>query len=425
MYIQKKSYSMWLALFITLPLLMEFKVISESAGRPALIISFIQVIIFTCSLKKIRISLESFIDIKKLSYLILLLVLSTIILFSSNFAISISASLKSSILFLLPSSMLVLLAFSDEDKVRTIEMILKILVVFGFLISIYGIVIYFFGQYDHNTQYLQIGDFKFTQIVMGEHKNRISSVTSNPNVLGTLLIFTIPANFYFIKILKKSKILISILIIQMFTLLLTQSRASIISVIVILLVYTFFMSEKKFKFIFVGLSLFLLLLAAIFLSEIFPIERLSDGLNGRDEQWIPLINSIKENPFTGVGFGLANRVIIQRETHNVYLSVLAEMGIVGLVSFLGFWLFGTLNIFLKARSNAINFKEYKILIFVLSISLGLFIHQFFETDLMQFDFTTLFWVFILTIGCNNYNIVQNAPKNSIDYRSNRLSRSKI
>lgn len=425
MYIQKKSYSMWLALFITLPLLMEFKVISESAGRPALIISFIQVIIFTCSLKKIRISLESFIDIKKLSYLILLLVLSTIILFSSNFAISISASLKSSILFLLPSSMLVLLAFSDEDKVRTIEMILKILVVFGFLISIYGIVIYFFGQYDHSTQYLQIGDFKFTQIVMGEHKNRISSVTSNPNVLGTLLIFTIPANFYFIKILKKSKILISILIIQMFTLLLTQSRASIISVIVILLVYTFFMSEKKFKFIFVGLSLFLLLLAAIFLSEIFPIERLSDGLNGRDEQWIPLINSIKENPFTGVGFGLANRVIIQRETHNVYLSVLAEMGIVGLVSFLGFWLFGTLNIFLKVRSNAINFKEYKILIFVLSISLGLFIHQFFETDLMQFDFTTLFWVFILTIGCNNYNIVQNAPKNSIDYRSNRLSRSKI
>lgn len=425
MVIQNKRYSIGLVLFMTLPLLMEFKAISGSAARPALVIAFIQVVIFALCIRKIMSSIRNFLNVKTIVYLLLLVLLSTIIVFSSNYAVSIAASLKSSILFLLPSFMLVFLTISDDNILHTTRLVLKVLVIYGLFISLYGLIIYLIGQYDHNTQFIQIGNVRFSQIVMGVHRSRISSVTSNPNVLGTLLMFSIPANLYFIEKIKNSKFMIIVFLIQSMALLLTESRASIISIVLICFIYVFLISEKKLKFIIYGLIVTLFFISILFLSEYFPIERLSDGLNGRDEQWLPLIDSIKQRPFSGSGFGLANRVIIQRETHNVYLSVLAEMGIIGLFSFLGLWIFGTYNLFKRLYSIEVDYAKYKTLVFLFSISIGLFVHQFFETDLMQFDFTTLFWVFILSIGCKRANVAYCNNLEDIDVKYLKPIRSKV
>lgn len=385
-----------LTLYIILPLLMEFMLISKSSYRPALLIGIVQLGLFLSGLNYLKESMGVYFRKKSILFMSIAVMLFILIIFSSNFTHLTFASIKSAFLFIVPSAMLVLLVLGDRNKEKTFQLVSTSLLWFGFLISLYGLIIFYFGKYDHNIQYLEIGNFNISQIVMGKERTRISSVTSNPNVLGSLLMITIPSSAYLVKYTKKKFFYTIALIAQLITIIMTQSRASVLSIFITAVILLFISAKKKVKLIFIALGILLLFVTVAFMTDGVLLGRLADGLNGREEQWLPLIASIKQKPITGVGFGLADIVIITRETHNVYLHVLAEVGVVGLITFLSIWVYGIYNGYKKIHSPNININEKNQLLFIFSVLVGMLAHQFFETDLLQYDFITLYWVYLLS-----------------------------
>lgn len=400
----QKKYSLSIVTFLMLQLLMEFRIISNSAGRPALIIGFVQFLIVLANYKYIINSFQDYLLNRSIKYLGLLTVFISMIFFSANYALLYRASIRSSVLFSVPLLLLAVFVLIDRDKEQTFNMLLKPLIAFGLFISIYGLVIFYNGQFDHRIQYITIGNIQFTQIVMGVNRSRISSITSNPNVLGNILMYTIMSNVLII--IKRKNVLFYLLtfLLQFWVLLLTESRASILGLMLMVVSFTYILSSRKAQLLALVGTLVGLFVAFSLLVDITLLVRISDGMSGREELWYPLIDSIKLNPLTGIGFGLADRVIISRETHNVYLSMLAELGILGFVVFLGVWFSGPINSLRRLKLGHFQHpEEKKQLAAVCSILLGLLFHQFFETDIGQYDFNTLYWIFLITYSVNALN----------------------
>lgn len=392
---QDQKFSFKIALYITMILIMEFMVVSQSNGRPALLVGVLQLGVFLSSWKSIKNSITTFFHKRSVYYLGLIILFSMLLFFSLNFSDLKTASFRAIFLFIVPSVMLIVMTMSDLNKEYTFKLIAKILMWFGFAISLYGIIITIFGQISHNTQYIEVLDIRFSQIVMGPNRDRISSITSNPNVLGSLLMITIPISFY-VSLAEKSKLLLIVLFAQVYALLMTQSRASVIGLVVIAVIYLYQSSTRKMKFYYTSFIIMVIGLIIFLLYGEAALGRLADGLNGREEQWLPLIESIIQYPLSGVGFGMADVTIITRETHNVYLSIVAETGVFGLLLFLLIWSFGLKSSYSKLKGNLITKEKKKQLVVIFSILCGLIIHQLFETDLLQYDFITLFWLYLVS-----------------------------
>ena len=65
-------------------------------------------------------------------------------------------------------------------------------------------------------------------------------------------------------------------------------------------------------------------------------DELSEGdLNGRRQIWDVGIEAFLESPIVGSGSGVFKTISGGKVAHNTYLSVLAEMGIIGLLTFMG------------------------------------------------------------------------------------------
>ena len=210
--------------------------------------------------------------------------------------------------------------------------------------------------------------------------------TANKNIAAFSL--AIKLNYVFYLINRNQSILLrfflfSIYGLGIFSLLSINSKGGILISIISLIYYLFFslIKLKSNKDLFINTSLIILLTIIINLTgglgknTISTIQNsttsfnLEQGNQDRLAYYSQVLSSFKENPLTGVGHGnwkLAsikfdgNRMrdyIVQYYTHNDFLQVLAEVGLLGLIFYILF--FGTifkklfLNIFNSIQSNNI------------------------------------------------------------------------
>lgn len=146
---------------------------------------------------------------------------------------------------------------------------------------------------------------------------------------------------------KKSKITKFLLIFAVGALLLTGKRAHILfTVISILIIYIIDNRKNLEKMINKTIIITIIFLVVIFITYlIFPkmlsvFERVENGLSGRDAYWVKAVEWFESNPITGIGwlqFGQQYKVYNYNQsmnTHNVYLQLLCECGIIGLALFM-------------------------------------------------------------------------------------------
>lgn len=209
------------------------------------------------------------------------------------------------------------------------------------LISIFGVVQYFT---DKNILVRVTED--------GAYK-RISSTLENPNNLGAFLLFVI-----FILILlmfyEKNRVLkllyFSCSALVGFNIIVTSSRNAlaglIIGIILLLIIYNW-----KLVFLFVGVFGLSTLLPSV-MNRISNFGEMSQNIN-RIKAWKISLLMFKDHPFTGVGNGnFAERyadyytkdpsLAIHENLfhpHNLYLKLLCEVGIFGLLAFISFLVF--------------------------------------------------------------------------------------
>lgn len=278
------------------------------------------------------------------------------------------------------------------------------------VLSLLSLFLYYLGELyyiDGKRFYgIDIGLISLKQRVSGfEPFIRLSSLTSNPNVLGRYLATSILLSLALFKLNKIRPLFFYLaLLIQFIALIHTFSRTSILMAISGLLIFFLINAKHKYKKIIAAIPIIiivsLIMISSGFFSRISSIDtdRLHIGLTGREKSWEKLLNAVYESPILGSGFGVNNEVILTdlASSHNVYLSILADIGVVGFTLFLLFLLF-TIYISLRLLSQIKFFNEHQrtIIASLIAIFYSIIIHQFFESNIFYFDFMNYLWIFII------------------------------
>lgn len=256
---------------------------------------------------------------------------------------------------------------------------------------------------------------------------RLAGVYENPNYVGLLLAVTIPINFSvlmfsFTKTKSQIYYYILLLLFQFGILLLSDSRASMLSVF-ISSVIIFWFSPKNSKKIFSVILVFTTIIVLFFLDintfiDLFlRIERTGT----RDEFWTTGLVVIKNNVFFGTGAGTFEQMFYSEASssivyllktsisgagnphpHNLFLFFWAENGILGVLAVTSLFLvlFKISYKLMRNLNKTLVFNKISAITFI-SVILGLLIRAFFEvTGIITYGFITRdlpFWVLVIII----------------------------
>ncbi len=331
-------------------------------------------------------------------------------------------SLQRTLLVFVPSIFLFLLTVSDNNPIETFWKVARGLIIFGVLLSMIGIVLYIFGTTIitkfGRMQVMKIGGLQLQQSLIGVSPLlRISSLTGNPNSLASWLMITLNLTVaqWLANRLSRFKFIL-LFGVQVIALLLTFSRAGIGATIIIMGLLYVLSACKRSRQLQRTAVLVLLLFVSIFilsyLVELSPAlkNRLMVGLSGRGPAWYLAWNEFIQRPLTGVGFGISYETILEDAglaitTHNLFLGLLSELGIVGFLLVFVIWLLGFLGSYYMVKNAKKNFNntQYDEIViggFIISVLTGLVVHQFFEFGLLRYDFRTLYWAYLVSIPLN-------------------------
>lgn len=290
---------------------------------------------------------------------VLVLVFAVLMLFGGLFSVS-DGSLKPSLVytaFIIGYFLTVFMLNSREWLARTaVATVLS-----ATIVSVYGIINYFIGDAVKTSSWLDSNMF-------GNISGRAVSTLDNPNMLGEYLILIMPLAFsLFIANHARGRRFLSVIAIASIgaCLILTWSRGAWLGLLLAMCIYALFATRKSlFAFI---LGIFSLpFLPAILPQSIWA--RFSSIGNTTDSStmyrvniWRGTVDMLKENFFSGIGIGESawreiypsyslSAIEAAPHSHNIYLQITVELGIVGLIVFLAV-------MFMLSQSSMSYFKK--------------------------------------------------------------------
>ena len=224
---------------------------------------------------------------------------------------------------------------------KDFNILITFLVIAATLVALYGLYQYKVGV-DMEDKWVDVAHNP-------DVKTRIYSVFGNPNILAEYLIMIIPISislFWYSKKIHKKAIFLGISLILMLVLVLTLSRGGWIGFAFGILIFVLLI-EKRLLLSIIPLALGgIYFLPQSILSRILSIGNLRDSSNAyRIKIWNITLDIIRDNWLVGVGFGYIPfkhtfetyiRTMPAYHSHNTYLQITGEMGILGLIVFLTF-----------------------------------------------------------------------------------------
>lgn len=268
----------------------------------------------------------------------------------------------------------------------------------------------------------------FLILVINDFGVNFSGFFINPNTLGvfTLLLYY----FYLIGSENSKKRELIIISLMVFVLIYSSSsRTILLSLVAIIFTYYIWKWITSNKFIFIS---YIIIFKGILISVIFVYPQMKywsnyaklnelmwkytgkNLLSGRETIWENVLNAFYERPWLGYGTGtiLPELQIANLSTHNLYLQISYQLGIIGLILFLfiltiiwlGFW-FGRQDF--KVKISAAFF-------------VGILVQQSFEVTLTQNNMAIammqwLIFGFGIAVSLNypnlNINILKNKNRN--------------
>ncbi|MBI4040213.1 O-antigen ligase family protein [Candidatus Daviesbacteria bacterium] len=259
--------------------------------------------------------------------------------------------------FALYSSILLVVFNLNQTLKGAKELLLEVLIRFGALLALLGF-----------AQLLVLPNFDLlTQFGFDPHQNRLASTFLDPNFTGVYLSLTLLLIFHKF-ITSKSKIWLIWLGVVGLAIILTYSRSAYLTLVISALVLTIFRWRKLLIFLVI-----VAVLAGIFFPRFY--QRVVGGLtidqsaSERLISWQNGLNVWRHWPVLGVGFnnyrysqGQLNllRSFQTDQSHSgggvdsSFIFVLATTGVIGLLSYLVFWLYvWKLLIFKRTNFNII------------------------------------------------------------------------
>jgi len=234
-------------------------------------------------------------------------------------------------------SMFIVIACGTEKK--RMKFMIFSFVSSGLLVSLYGIYQHFFGN---NIGHAWVDEEMFSDITV-----RVYSTLENPNVLGEYLLLLIPicgAMVYNSKRLIMKFYYLSVLGCACICMLFTQSRGCWLGLILTAIVFAFLVDKKLVALGIIAIMFAPMILPDSIIQRFSSIGNLSDSSTSyRVNIWLGTLRMVKDYWWMGIGVGTDafNSVYpfynynaaVALHSHNLYLQILVETGVCGLISF--------------------------------------------------------------------------------------------
>lgn len=281
-----------------------------------------------------------------------------------------------------------------ENK-KQLKFLLYLMVIASVLTALIGI-----SQYLKGDIYSQdwIDDEMFEDIKM-----RVYSTFENPNVYGEYLILVIPiivALFFEKKGFWKKIFLFACFGITLAALILTFSRGCWLGMM-LALVLLLIVIDKRFIWLgILGLVLLPFILPETITNRFLSIGNMEDSSTTyRVYIWMGTINMLKDYWFSGIGLGITsfNTVypiysfdsIWAPHSHNLYLQLIVEYGIIGLIIFLGM-----IYYFYKEIAMSVVKRKNMIASGIACGMTGYLLQSFFDNTWYNYRVVLIFWMVI-------------------------------
>lgn len=225
---------------------------------------------------------------------------------------------------------------------------------------------------------------------------RASSLLNNPNALGEFAYIGFFFTLFLIIVIKylSVKLLLSpFLPIFLYAIILSGSKTSIYMVgLTILLVFIYFKSFDKKNKIYLVIFFITAIIAMVisyfkFYELVFEPLRIGSDLSGRDTIWYNTLKIVQKYNYKGIGYNNFTYVyneLYKKVTspHNILLGVLSELGTLGLIFTISFFvqlLISNNNLIILNKEN----KDLKYLILLNAFYLTYFIGGFGEYSFLK------------------------------------------
>ncbi|MDR1391661.1 MAG: O-antigen ligase family protein [Clostridiales bacterium] len=298
--------------------------------------------------------------------------------------------------------------------------VLKTITFSALLVSLYGILQYFL-KIENSNSWLDKEMFKNISV-------RVYSTLSNPNVLGEYLnlVFFIPICMFFIEKNKLMKLFyISSAVLIFFALILTFSRGSWVGLLISFLICVLIL-DKRILIILTVLFIISTLFIPNFIFERFlSIGNISDTSTlYRVYIWFGTFKMLKNFWLFGIGpseknfnFVYSNyqyNGITAPHSHNTFLQIFVESGIVNLIIFIILLLFFFRKIIISSKQSCIKSQHFLINLAIGESVLAFCLNGLFDDAFYNHKVSTMFWI-IIAIGLANCSIIENKTLNGGEF----------
>lgn len=226
---------------------------------------------------------------------------------------------------------------SDKNRLFTM---LKLFVISGTLVCLYGIAQYIFG-WDTTQAWIDEGMFE-------DIKMRIYSTLGNPNVLGEYILLVLPASVCLMWTAKRfaAKVVYAGISAIMFgALILTFSRGCWIGILIAAAIFITFVAGKLWGLGLIALPIIPMVVPDSIINRFSSIGDMKDSSTSyRVYIWMGTLAMMKDFWLSGIGMGqqaftevypfYSYNAVIAPHSHNLFLQILVECGITGIVVFL-------------------------------------------------------------------------------------------
>lgn len=280
-------------------------------------------------------------------------------------------------------SAIFLFIIASNLSVENKSLVIRTVILSGLVVSFLAIYQYFFG-FKHLIGYLSDNKFSSSFALDYLQSRRVFVPFVTPGILGGYLAMIIPLFF----INKKQ---IWLILPVFFVLFLTMSIGAFFSLFATLTIFLCFKRELKKRYVFSLAGLFVLI-AIIFIwrsmgqrEHVQPVFSTLMRLSYWRETW----ELIKAHPLIGVGLSNFN-LKMSRYAHNSYLQIWAEMGLLGLLSFL--WLIYT--VFEHSFKNLMNSLHNKQTVCLTASVIIFLLHNLLDFSFFLPEVSFIWWIIL-------------------------------
>ena len=301
----------------------------------------------------------------------------------------------------------------EPDKLRQM---LVTFVLSGFLVCLYGIAQYVFGW---DTQQAWMDEEMFSDIKM-----RIYSTLGNPNVLGEYILLVLPVSiglFWIGKNVWQKLTYAGISAVLFVALILTFSRGCWVGLLFAAAIFITFSAGKLWGLGLIALPIIPAVLPESIINRFTSIGDMKDSSTSyRVYIWMGTLAMIRDFWVSGIGMGdvafkavypfYSYNGIVAPHSHNLFLQILVESGIAGIVIFLVIVAFFLKRMMVGYGLGGGKGKPLSVMINAISAGVcGFLLQGMFDNCFYNYRVMLIFWM-TLAMGIACANVAKNISR---------------